>query len=292
MNTHGLSVIVAVQHAQQNLTEILRALDCVHHPEVEFLFCYTDADPDVPSLLAEERAIRLVRGAPGSLIPQLWRDGILAAQGEYVAMTTAHCIPGEGWLQRLEQADWGGLAGIGGVIENHPESTARDWAVYLLRYVAFAPPQIARRVEEIAADNAVYRRALIQQHEDLMQEGFWEPSFHARFRAAGFRLMLNPGLRVIHCNRYTSGQFFGQRFAHGRAFGLARASALPLLKRMLLVLLSPVLPVIFLRKIVRAARRNPHIRSQLPRALPWLLFFLLGWGLGEARAYLESMVKQ
>lgn len=292
MNTHVLSVIVAVQHAQQNLTEILRALDCARHPEVEFLFCYTDADPDVPSLLAGEGTIRLVHGAPGSLIPQLWRDGILAAQGEYVAMTTAHCIPDGDWLQYLEQANWDGLAVIGGVIENHPESTARDWAVYLLRYVSFAPPQIARRVHEIAADNAVYRRALIQQQEDLMQEGFWEPSFHARFRAAGFGLMLDPGLRVIHRNRYTSGQFFGQRFAHGRAFGLARANALPLLKRILLVVLSPLLPVIFLRKIVAAARRSPHTRSQLPRALPWLLFFLLGWGLGEARAYLESMVRR
>lgn len=292
MNTPALSVIVAVQHARQNLPEIVRALDCAAHPEVEFLFCYTDADPDVPALLAKESVIRLVHGAPGSLIPHLWRDGIVAARGEYVALTTAHCVPGGDWLDNLQQVNWDELAGIGGVIENHAGSTARDWAVYLLRYVSFAPPQIARRVEEIAADNAVYRRTLIQQEPDLLQQGFWEPSFHARFRAAGFGLALDPGLRAIHRNRYTAGQFFVQRFAHGRAFGLARAHSLPIVKRMLLVALSPLLPLIFLRKIVVAARQNPYTRNNLPRALPWLLFFLLGWGLGEARAYLESMVKQ
>lgn len=292
MNAPALSVIVAVQHARQNLPEIVRALDCAAHPEVEFLFCYTDADSDVPALLASEGSIRLVHGASGSLIPHLWRDGIVAARGEYVALTTAHCIPDGDWLDNLKLLDWNGLAGIGGVIENHTESNACDWAVYLLRYVSFAPPQAARRVEEIAADNAVYRRTLIQQEAHLLQQGFWEPSFHARFRAAGASLALDPSLRVIHRNRYTASQFFGQRFAHGRAFGLARANSLPLIKRMLLVALSPLLPLVFLRKIVTAARRNPYTRSPLPRALPWLLFFLLGWGLGEARAYLESMVRK
>lgn len=295
MSMPALSVIVAVQHAQQNLPEIVRALDCARHPEVEFLFCYTDADQDVPAPFApgtHDGTIRLVRSALGSLIPHIWRDGIVAARAEHVALTTGHCIPDDNWLDNIKLLDWNGLAGIGGVIENHAESSARDWAVYLLRYVSFAPPQTARRVEEIAADNAVYRRTLIQQETDLLQHGFWEPSFHARFRAAGFSLALDPSLRVIHRNRYTANQFFGQRFAHGRAFGLARASSLPLVKRMLLVALSPLLPLIFLRKIVAAARQNPYTRSHLPRALPWLLFFLLGWGLGEARAYLESMVQQ
>lgn len=289
MNTTVLSVVVAVQHAQQNLPEIVRALDCARHPEVEFLFCYTDADPDVPRLLARESTVRLVPGLPGSLIPHLWRDGILAARAEHVALTTAHCIPDAHWLAHLLSLDWKGLAGIGGAIENHVESNARDWAVYLLRYVAFAPPQSARRVDEIAADNAVYRRDLILREADLLQQGFWEPSFHARFRDAGLSLAIDPGLRAIHRNRYASTEFFHQRFAHGRAFGLARAHTLPLMKRLLLVALSPLLPFVFLRKIVAAARRNPYTRNQLPRALPWLLFFLLGWGLGEARAYFESM---
>jgi hypothetical protein len=292
MNARSLSVVIAVQMAQQNLPEIMRHLACERHPEVEFLVCYTDADPDVPRLLENQGNIRMLQGLPGSLIPQLWRDGILAAHHATVAITTAHCIPDEDWLQCLLQTDLQGVAGIGGVIENHPDSDARGWAIYMLRYISFAPPQAARRIEEIAADNAVYRRTAILQYQDLLQKGFWEPSFHARFRAAGLFLALDPRLRVTHHNRYSAWQFFGQRFAHGREFGLARADQLQWFKRILLIALSPLLPLVFLRKIVAAVRRQPQHRRRLGRAFPWLCFFLLGWGLGEARGYMESIAQR
>lgn len=292
MMARSLSVVIAVQMAQQNLPEIMQRLTCERHPEVEFLVCYADADPDVPRLLANQANIRVLHGLPGSLIPHLWRDGILAARHAAVAITTAHCIPDENWLQCLLQANLQGVAGIGGVFENHADSDAKGWAIFLLRYIAYAPPQAARRIEEIAADNALYRRADILRHEDLLRNGFWEPSFHARFRAGGLPLALDPRLRVIHHNRYGARQFFGQRFAHGREFGLARAARLPWFKRILLIVLSPLLPLVFLRKIITAASRQPQHRRQLRRAFPWLLFFLLGWGLGEARGYLESMVRR
>jgi len=292
MNGGSLSVVIAVQSAQQNLPEIMGRLACERHPEVDFLVCHADADPDVPRLLADRENVRVLAGLPGSLIPHLWRDGILAARHERVAITTAHCLPDKNWLQCLQDADLRDVAGIGGVIENHPESDAKGWAIFLLRYIAYAPPQTARRVQEIAADNALYRRDDILRYPELLRNGFWEPSFHALFRAAGSFLALEPRLRVIHRNRYGARQFFGQRFAHGREFGLARAARLSWVKRLALIVLSPLLPLVFLRKIVMAARGQPHHRRQLRRALPWLLFFLLGWGLGEARGYLESVVKR
>ena len=205
MSGLSLSVVIAVQMAQQNLPEIVRRLACERHPEVEFLVCYADADPDVPRLLANQGNIRVLPGLPGSLIPHLWRDGILAARHETVAITTAHCIPDENWLQCLLQADLQGVAGIGGVIENHANSDAKGWAIFLLRYIAYAPPQAARRVEEIAADNALYRRTDILGHQDLLRKGFWEPSFHARFRAAGLSLVLEPRLRAVVAGLFFAG---------------------------------------------------------------------------------------
>ncbi len=292
MTARSLSVVVAVQMAQENLPEIMRHLACERHPDVEFLVCHADADPDVPRLLTDQGNVRVLQGSPGSLIPHLWRDGILAARNATVAVTTAHCIPDESWVACLLEADMRDVAGIGGVIRNHPDSDAKGWAIFLLRYISFAPPQAARPVEEIAADNAAYRREDILRHQDLLQDGFWEPSFHSRFRAAGQALVLDPRLRVVHRNRYGAWQFFGQRFAHGRQFGRARAAGLHWVKRMLLIALSPLLPLVFLRKIVRSARRQSQHRRQLRGALPWLLFFLLGWGLGEARGYVDSLARR
>ena len=292
MSAPGLSVVVAVRDAQSNLPAIVERLACERHPQVEFLFAYTDHDPEVPRRVPAAPNVRAFAGAPGSLIPHLWRDGIRAARAERVAVTTAHCVPGEGWIAALLAADLREVAGVGGTIENDPASGAMGWAIHIQRYTPFSPPQEARRVDDIAADNAVYRRADLVRHADLLDEGFFEPQFHARFQASGSGLALDPRIRVVHRNRYGAATFFGMRYEHGRQFGAARVRGLPASRRLAYALASPLLPAVFLRKLVRNARRHEVLRRHWLRALPWLGFFLLGWGLGEARGYVESLVKR
>ena len=283
-----LSMVVAVQNAQSNLPEILRALRPGSHPEVEFLFCHTPADPDVPSLVGDQDNVRVLCSPRGSLIPHLWRDGILAAQGDLVATTTAHCIPAADWVETLLSADLEGVA-LGGTIENEAEADARSKAIFLLRYAAYAPPQARREVHELAADNAVYRRVDLLRHKDLLRRGFWEPSFHRRFRAEGIRLVLDPRLNVIHRNRYSARQFIAQRLAHGREFGFTRARQRPILQRALLVLLSPGAFPVLLGRILLAARRKPELRNQLMSGGFWLAIFTLAWVAGEASGYCISL---
>jgi hypothetical protein len=286
---YKLSVIIAVQYAQENLPEILNKLDPAGHQDVEFLFCSTEADPATAKIVAGYENTRVISGCEGSLIPHLWRDGIIAAQAEKVALGTAHCIPAVDWVDRLFTTDMTSLAGIGGIIENDEMSGARDWAVYLLRYISFAPPQEKRQINEIAADNAIYRRSDIMQQSDLLEKGFWEPSFHTRFRQAGMTLELDPSISVMHSNRYSTRQFFVQRLAHGKEFGLARAREIYPVKRWLLIVLSPLLPVLFLKKIVSAVMQHGKYKSKLLKASPWLLLFLFAWGLGEAMGYLGKV---
>lgn len=283
---YSLSVVIAVQYAQENLPEILRMLNPAKHPDVEFLFCHANADSDTVKKVTGDNNVRTISESEGSLIPELWRDGIMAAQTEKVALGTAHCIPTADWVDQLLAVDMTSQPGVGGVIKNNEASSARDWAIYLLRYVSFSPPQNMRQVIEIAADNALYRRKDIMQYTDLLEKGFWEPSFHARFRQAGMTLRLNPELCVVHRNQYTTGQFFLQRLAHGREFGLARAREISSLKRLLLIALSPLLPMLFLKKIVSAAMQHDNLKSKLLIASPWLMLFLFAWGLGEAQGYL------
>jgi hypothetical protein len=220
-----LSIIVGVQHAQDNLPDIARALRPAARAEVELIFCHTPADPDVAVLVGNEGQVGIVCCPEGSLIPHLWRDGILTARGERVGTTTAHCIPAADWVDALLAADLGRTAVLAGTIENDPAADAKGRAIFLQRYAAFSPPQEKHEVHDPAADNALYRRTDLLRHRDLLQRGFWEPSFHKRFRAEGLHLALDPSLRVIHRNRYTARQYMGQRLAHGREFGFTRASA-------------------------------------------------------------------
>ena len=283
-----LSIVVGVQHAQDNVMEILGALAPGLHPQVEVLFCHTATDPGVPALVDAQPQVRVVRGPAGSLIPHLWRDGIIAARGERVATTTAHCVPTADWVDRLIAADIDNTA-VGGVIENDANADAKARAVFLLRYAAFAPPETKRYVPELAADNAIYRRSDLLRHEDLLRFGFWEPSFHKRFRAEGIRLLLDPALRVIHRNRYTAREFIAQRFVHGKEFGLSRGREQSLARRLLLIFLAPgIFPVLMYRRVTGSCQK-PELRKQLKGAWVWLAIFTLAWAAGETCGYFTSL---
>jgi hypothetical protein len=285
-----LSVIVGVQHAQENLPDIMRALCPASHPDVELIFCHTMADPDVPTLVGNEGHVRTVCCPEGSLIPHLWRDGILIANGERIGTTTAHCIPAAGWVDALVNADLEVTAVLAGTIEADPEADAKGQAIFLQRYAAFAPPQTWHEVHEPAADNALYRRSDLLRHPDLLRRGFWEPSFHKAFRAEGSRFVLDPNLRVIHYNRYSALQYMRQRLAHGREFGFTRASGRPFHHRLLLVLLSPGILPLMLSRILRRALGKPGLRRQLATAWLWLPWFIVAWAAGEASGYFASLV--
>jgi len=283
-----LSIIVGVQHAQQNVAEIVQAVAPTLHPQVELLFCHTAGDPDVPALVGSQGQIRLISGPAGSLIPHLWRDGILAASGERVATTTAHCIPSVGWVEALIAADLKDAA-YGGIIENDPNADAKARAIFLLRYSAFAPPETKHDVRELAADNALYRRSDLLRHKDLLQCGFWEPSFHSRFQAEGIRLILDPRLRVMHRNRYSAREFIAQRFAHGQEFGLARARTQSFLRSLVLILLAPCIFAVLINRIASASRRKSELRKQLKGAWIWLGVFTLAWTAGETFGYVTGI---
>ena len=290
MNTAvSLSIVVAVQHAQDNLAEMVERLRPSRHPNVEFLFCHTTADPDTPRLVSGPENVSVLCGELGSLIPHLWRDGIRAAHGPLVAVTTAHCLPALDWVERLLVTDLTGSAGVGGVIENDPASDAKGWAIFVLRYVSYAPPQAGRAVADLAADNAVYRKDALMHHAVLLEDGFWESSFHRRFAADGLPLRLDPTLRVIHRNRYRAGQFFLQRLRHGRQFGSSRGLGLAPQRRLMLLAAVPMLGAVFLLKILARAARWPGRGLHLLPALPWLVLFLIGWTAGEASGYLASL---
>jgi hypothetical protein len=286
----NLSVIVAVQHAQENVPDIMCALRHALHADVELIFCHTLADPDVPTLVGNQGQVRTVCCPEGSLIPHLWRDGILAARGERIGTTTAHCIPAADWVDALVAADLEMTPVLAGTIENDPAADAKGRAIFLQRYAAFAPPQQRHEVHDPAADNALYRRSDLLRHIDLLKRGFWEPSFHKQFRAEGSRFALDPRLRVIHRNRYSAYQYMCQRVAHGREFGFTRASAHPFSHRLVLVLLAPGVFPLMLSRILRRALGKPGLRRQLATAWLWLPWFILAWAAGEASGYLASLV--
>jgi hypothetical protein len=283
-----LSVVVAVKGAPAALPAAVDALGVAMRPEVEVIFAVAGR---VPEALRDLRpGWRVIDAAPESLVPHLWRDGLAVARAPRVAFTNSQFAPPPGWIEALLEANLDRWAAIGGPIGMAEGADGAAWAVYFLRYSAFAPPLEPGEVREVAADNAVYRRAALTAHPDLLAEGFWEPAFHARFRADGLGLALDPRLVSTFMGGEPPAGFMRHRFAHGRAYGLDRARGRSLTRRLALAAASPAVPAVLLWRIVRRARRDRTYAAPLARAFPWLVAFACAWASGEARGYLDALV--
>jgi hypothetical protein len=278
-----LSIVVAVRDGAANVPALLAALRD-RTGDTEVILCCAG-----PCIAGEDNAALRFSLSAETLVPSLWSEGILRARGNRVALTTAEFVPAGDWLERLHAADLDRWVGVGGTIDNEPAASARNWAIFFLRYSAFAPPLPAGDTEEIAADNAVYDRAAILEHPDLLRQGFWEPSFHRRFRAAGKRLALDPNLVVVHHGTVSGRSFARQRHLHGRAYGIERAGQASVVRNLLLLLSSPLVPPLLLARILARIVRRPRYRARLFTAFPWLVRFTFAWATGEAGGYASTL---
>ncbi len=285
-----LSIVVAVHGGADRLPAVLDALGAQLREDVEVLVCVRAGEKGAHDLGPIERFATLIEGGAEALIPHLWRDGILAAKAPRVAITVSHCRPDPGWIEALLAADLDTYAAIGGAIDNDPDSNPRGWAIYLLRYLRFGRPLEPRETADLAGDNALYDRAAVLTHKDAFADGFWEPRIHALLVAEGRRLRLDPSLRVIHSNGYTTREFAAQRLAHGRRFGRDRGLGLSPVWRFLYPTVIPAVPLVFGARILSQVLQRSLARRPLLFAVPHLTLFLAAWAAGELWGSLDAVM--
>lgn len=286
MRSPGLTVVIAVKGGEANLGAILERMVVTDPHMVDVLFCVAGPAPEALKQIGARH--RVIEASEAALVPHLWRDGLVAAQSDRVALTTAQFVPPEAWVEGLLSADLDHWAGVGGPIENDGEANPVRWAVYFLRYWKFAPPVSLGPADEIAADNAVYDRAEVMKHPDLLAQGFWEPSFHARFRADGRGLCLDERLLSRYRGHDGVDDFSRQRFAHGRAFAVTRGRSGSRAAAAAYLLATPLLPPLLIGRIMSKAFRLRLHAVRLFQALPWLIVFVAAWSAGEAAGYLKT----
>jgi hypothetical protein len=288
VTTSSLSIVIACEGASENLLSIIDALSAASDRNVDVTICSTNRED--ANLVPPEDAWSFHLSRGGSRIPHMWRDGILMAKGDWVATLTAHCVPNRDWLDRALNATNAEdeVAGIGGAILLPDNASRVTRAMHLLRYLAYTPETHGTKLEP-AADNAVYRRRLILDEGSLLDAGFWEPEFHAKFRSRGFVTTYDATLQVQHLNRYTVREFCSQRIEHGSAFGRSRMRGKSRPKKLFYLLVSPLLPVLFFSKILGSAKRRGMLSRTWLTPIPWLMLYLSAWGMGEALGYWSSL---
>jgi hypothetical protein len=281
MSEPTLDAVLAVARGMVRVELCLEALQR-QRTAIRTLIVVSNYQP--PPELQERFAWATWRIAPAAtLIPELWGQGIREARADIVALTTAQFLPAPDWASSIRRAHTRLAAvGIGGAIDPPRGRGAIAWAEYFLRYHALFLLDREQRVADFPGDNGTYKRQAIA---NLTAGGFWEHEIHRELRRQSQSLIWTPQIRVTHQGGLGFAAFLRQRFAHGWRFGCTRTKQNGELWRRVMLLASPLLPLVFLSKIVRCVARR--VEHTLPFCLtfPVLLCFLLAWCLGETWAY-------
>lgn len=283
-----LSVVLASHNARSSVVECLQAVkNQIGENKIEIIVADNSTDETPQIISGDFPGVKLVSASKDKLIPQLWGIGIAESAGEVIALSTTHFVPAENWLKEIlqihEAAD---AAGVGGAIENDARAGIVSWAIYFCRYSGFMLPFEQANTFDFAADNASYKRAALERVKHTMTDGFWEVFVHQAMRKEKMPLMQTPKIVVFHRDSFTFSGFARQRFRHGRQFGNARAAQLPAVKRIAFILLSPLIPFIYLYRISRRVLRKKRNIGKYLASLPVLILFLIGWSTGEFCGYL------
>lgn len=275
-----LSVVVASVNGFPYLEECLDSLTdrC---PEVEIVVA--DCTDEQTRRRVRERwpEVRLVPFERPTPVPVLRAAGIAAAQAPHVALIEDHCVVRNGWAAQLLAAHRAGRAVVGGPIRNGSTERIRDWAAFFFEYSAYMEEGPAGAVEDLPGMNVSYDRRAIAAIDDLLREGKWESWLHARLRACGFELFLDPKAPLDHVKDFGFLEFAAQRFHYARAFaGMRNADLGP--RRILYALGGPALvPLLYLRIARNVLRRRRHRREFL-LATPLILVYTIITAGGEA----------
>lgn len=279
----ALSVVIASVESERSIDGCVTSVAAAC-AGLEAQVTVVDASTDASAERAERLGVEVVRCSPGTLVPDLWAEGIKRSTGRWVALSTGHCTVPEVWARSLIGALEGGADGAGAGLRANTGISATDRAVFHLRYgtslhLTAGDP---RTVDDVPGDNAAY------VGEDLREfvaarpgRGFWEIEYHAELRARGGRLLAVPEASAGFGPAYPFGTIFRHRFVHGRHHGRwrVRDDGQP---RWRVLLPAPLVPLVLLG---RAARQALSESYRGPSFLTWAGPFLAlatAWAAGEA----------
>lgn len=228
---------------------------------------------------------------PGALVPELWRDGIAYARGRIVVLTIAQMIPAPDWVEAIVHAHQEHDA-VGGAIDPGEQLRPVDWAEYFCRYARDLAPFEPNDHDDLAGDNASYKRAVLLEEWDHLRDGFWEPVIHPALRRRGVRLWHTPVMLVRQGRSSGFGAFARQRSKHGRLYAHQRGPAFTRARHALGLLGSPAVPFLMTARVLRNVFAKRRFRSQAIACLPLIFALNLVWAFAEARGHLELLVKK
>ncbi|MBI5876967.1 MAG: glycosyltransferase family 2 protein [Chloroflexi bacterium] len=224
---------------------------------------------------------------PSGLAPHRWAVGIGRAQGRLIALTDGACVPDANWIDEIVRAHAAYHSGIGGALELADGASLLDRATYFVRWARHMPP-LAESSADLPGENVSYKRAALAEDAGwIAANGFWPQDVNEHLRGQMRSLRSNPACVVRVKQPYTLGGIARHQVISGRLLGQARARRSAGPKRWLILLATPVIPLVRLQRIARAVAGKRRHGREFATALP-LIFAIL---VCEAAGELDGMLR-
>ena len=285
-----LSVVVVVLDGGENLARCLTALGQQQNPPpMEILVAHDHRLSEPDAWPHRFPGAQFIFTPHPRNYPAMRAAGVRAARGAMVAATEDQCIPPPQWCANIAaEHSARPAAAIGGPVEKRRPDSLLNWAIYLREFGEYTPPLAEGTSAKLTDCNVSYKRAALDAISDIWRQEFHEPHVHGALVARGERLWLSPALMTEQQRSFTLGFALRERFHFGRLFGRLRLPSLGAAQRALLLVASPLLPLLLTARVMaRALRKGKYIGVTL-LALPYLLLFSAAWATGEVVSYIEG----
>lgn len=240
----------------------------------------------VERLRAAFPAVRFLSHPDVDSVFRLRSLGVVVATGRWIALIEDHCTVGPGWLAALRGAHRVPGRVVGGPIENGRAGVS-DGALYLCEYSEYMPPRADGATAALLGTNVSYLRDDLRNCEPIWRDKFHDNEVNDQLRALGRTLHLAAQATVFSHLRMTLREGMAHLYGGGRRFGGYRKSRSSRGRRVLWVLASPLVPLVWFARIVRrVVTRRPGRLGTLILGMPSVGCLLLAWAAGEAVGYL------
>ncbi len=219
---------------------------------------------------------------------QLTAMALENARGQLIVLTEDSCVADDHWLAALSSGQRPDFAAVGGGVEAIPGIGAAMWAFCFVDFFRYMKPLAQGRSPSLSVCNVAYYRSHLLAIEDHWRDGFHESEVHGALQERFGALSLIAKAEVRVQRNVAFGDAIYERYAFGRLFGATRIARSTARRRLLLALLSPLLPLLLMARMSSKALANGELARRFVVALPAIVVLVVAWSWGEWLGYVTA----
>jgi len=152
-------------------------------------------------------------------------------------------------------------------------------------------PLRAGSVDALPGNNISFKRSALLIGNEYVKNKFWKTFWCQKLRAEGIELISEPSMLVYYTKNFHLASFLTRRFHHGRCFAGMRAIEFTIIKRVLYLGGSVLLPFIFLYRVISTVVGKKRRLKELLLSFPLIVLAIIFWSLGETCGFLAGTGK-